>query len=70
MATVLEPGHVPDPRNPRLKIQFLPATATFLKQIIFSIKSPHSCMTVTVDCIIKSEGCQNILPEWLITFRY
>ena len=31
MATVLEPGHVPDPRNPRLKIQFLPATATFLK---------------------------------------
>ena len=29
--SVLEPGHIPNPRNSRLKIQFLPATATFLK---------------------------------------
>ena len=40
MATVLEPGHVPDPRNPRLKIQFLPATATFLNSSVFQIMMP------------------------------
>ena len=38
MATVLEPGHVPDPRNSRLKIQFLPATATFLKVIPVNLR--------------------------------